>query len=89
MSHAMHHPRWALFYDFHTMPACPDVGEKFDVETFIDHVKACGVDCIVFPARCNLGMAYYDTAIGIRHPSLKYDLLGRLVDACQSRSSGS
>jgi len=86
MSHAMHHPRWALFYDFHTMPACPDVGEKFDVETFIDHVKACGVDYIVFPARCNLGMAYYDTAVGIRHPSLKYDLLGRLVDACQSRS---
>ena len=82
----MHQPKWALFYDFHTMPACPDVGKRFDVEAFTDRVKACGVDYVVFPARCNLGMAYYDTAIGIRHPSLEYDLLGRLAESCQRKS---
>lgn len=78
----MHTPTWSLFFDFHTMPAVPDVGARFDVEHFTDRIKACGVDYIVFPARCNLGMAYYDTRAGIRHPSLTYDLFGRLVEAC-------
>jgi hypothetical protein len=49
------------------------------------YFKACGVDYIVFPARCNLGMAYYDTEVGIRHPSLKYDLFGKLAEACRSK----
>ena len=35
-SSKMHQPKYCLFYDNHTMPACPDVGENFDVETFID-----------------------------------------------------
>ena len=59
----MHTPKWALFFDFHTMPACPDVGAGFDADAFADRVKACGVDYIVFPAKCNLGMAYYDTRV--------------------------
>lgn len=80
----MHTPRWSLFYDFHTMPACPDVGAGFDVDAFVEHLKRCGVDYVVFPARCNLGMAYYNTEVGIRHPSLEYDLLGRLVEACNA-----
>ncbi|MEM2702916.1 MAG: beta-galactosidase trimerization domain-containing protein [Candidatus Bathyarchaeia archaeon] len=78
----MHNPKWALFFDFHTMPACPDVGENFDVNAFIEHLKACKVDYVVFPARCNLGMAYYNTKVGIRHPSLKYDLFGKISEAC-------
>jgi len=77
--------RYSLFYDNHTMPACPDVGETFDAETFTDRIKRCGVDYLTFHARCNLGMAYYNTKIGIRHPSLKYDLLGKLADACQRK----
>ena len=27
-------PKWYLFYDFHTMPACPDVGARFDADAF-------------------------------------------------------
>jgi hypothetical protein len=81
----MHMPKWSLFFDFHTMPAVPDVGAGFDVKAFTDRVKACGVDYMVFPARCNLGMAYYNTKVGIRHDSLQYDLLGRLADACRKR----
>lgn len=81
----MHNPRWCLFFDFHTMPACPDVGEKFKVDEFTDRIKRCGVDYIVFPAKCNLGMCYYDTKIGNRHPSLKYDMFGKLVDACKKK----
>ena len=86
MTAGMHNPKWALFFDFHTMPACPDVGANFDVDAFTDRIKDCGVDYIVFPARCNLGMAYYNTRVGIRHPSLRYDLLGRIVEACRERA---
>ena len=81
----MHQPKYCLFYDNHTMPACPDVGANFDAEAFTDRIKRCGVDYLTFHARCNLGMAYYDTKIGIKHPSLKYDLFGKLADACQRK----
>ena len=81
----MHQPKYCLFYDNHTMPACPDVGETFDAEEFTDRIKACGVDYLTFHARCNLGMSYYDTKIGIKHPSLKYDLFGQLADACKRK----
>ena len=81
----MHTPKYCLFYDNHTMPACPDVGENFDVEAFTDRIKHCGVDYLTFHARCNLGMAYYDTKIGIKHPSLKYDLFGKLAEACKRK----
>jgi hypothetical protein len=53
----IHQPKYCLFYDNHTMPACPDVGETFDAEAFTDRIKACGVDYLTSHARCNLGMA--------------------------------
>ncbi|NLO01333.1 MAG: hypothetical protein GX126_03290, partial [Bacteroidales bacterium] len=81
----MYEPKYCLFYDNHTMQACPDVGETFDAEVFTDRIKACGVDYLTFHARCNQGMAYYDTKIGIKHPSLKYDLFGSLANACLKR----
>jgi hypothetical protein len=82
----MHKPKYCLFYDNHTMKACPDVGETFDAEKFTDRIKDCGADCLIFHARCNQGMAYYNTKTGIKHPSLKYDLFGRLADACQKKN---
>ncbi len=78
----MHFPKYSLFYDNHTMLACPDVGENFDVDVFTDRVKATNAGYLIFHARCNQGMAYYDTKIGIKHPSLKYDLFGQLAEAC-------
>lgn len=85
MTAAAHDPKWCFFFDFHTMPACPDVGAGFDAEVFADHIKACGVDFVVFPAKCNLGMAYYNTKAGTRHPSLDYDLFGRISAACKAK----
>src|SRR5688572_3870079 len=82
---AKHKPKRGIFYDFHTMPASPDIGANFDSEAVVDRIKACDADYIVFHARCNLGMAYYDTKVGIKHPSLKYDLFGRLAEACRQR----
>lgn len=81
----MHKPNWCLFFDFHTMPACPDVGAGFDFDAITDHIADCGVDYMVFPARCNLGTAYYNTKVGIRHPALTYDLIGELAEACNKR----
>ena len=40
----MYQPKYCLFYDNHTMPACPDVGKNFDAEAFTDRIKSCGVD---------------------------------------------
>jgi len=81
----MHIPKWALFFDFHTMPANPDVGKAFDMDAITDWIKECGVDFIVFPARCNLGTAYYPTKIGIPHPAMEGDLYGDLVAACHGK----
>lgn len=81
----MHRPKWCLFFDFHTMPACPEVGKHFDADALAQHAKACGVDFMVFPAKCNMGMAYYNTKVGIRHYSLDHDLFGELAEACRKR----
>jgi hypothetical protein len=78
----IHQPEYCLFYDNHTMPACPDVGENFDAKAFTDLIEGCGVDYLTFHARCNPWMAYYDAKTGIKHPSLKYDLFGKLAEAC-------
>ena len=81
----MHTPKWAFFFDFHTMPANPDVGKGFDMDAITDWFVECGVDYVVFPARCNLGMAYYPTKIGIPHPAMQRNLLGDLVEACRAK----
>ena len=74
--------QYGLFYDFHTSADIPDVGEKFDVEAFTDQVKSCGVDFITWHARCNQGNAYYDTRVGHRHPSLRFDMVRAIGEAC-------
>ncbi len=81
----MHTPKWCVFFDFHTMPANPDVGKAFDFDAITGRLADAGVDYMVFPARCNLGTAYYNTKVGIRHPALEYDLIGKLAEACVKR----
>lgn len=68
------------------MPANPDVGADFDAKAFAGRIRECGADFIVFPARCNQGMAYYPTKLGIPHPALKRDLFGDLVRACRAEN---
>ena len=55
----------------------------FDVEATADWFAGCGADYVVFPARCNLGTAYYNTKVGIRHAALEYDLIGKLAEGTQ------
>ena len=75
-------PQYALFYDFHTSPVLKGIGSKFDAEAFAARLERMKVDFVSFPARCNMGMAYYDTKIGIRHYGLDFDLFGTLAEAC-------
>lgn len=77
--------RYGLFYDFHTFARIPDVGAVFDAEAFTDQVKSCGVDFLTWHARCNQGNAYYDTKIGWRHPSLRFDMIRALGNACRKK----
>ncbi|MBO5924199.1 MAG: beta-galactosidase trimerization domain-containing protein [Lentisphaeria bacterium] len=79
----VYYPRYALFYDFHTSPMLKNIGKDFDAEAFAARLKANNIDFVSFPARCNMGMAYYDTKIGIRHYGLDFDLFGTLVEACK------
>lgn len=78
-------PQRAIHLDFHTMPAVPDVGADFDPDDFAATLADAHVDAITVFAKCNLGMAYYPTKVGVVHPSLKRDLLGEMVEACHRR----
>ena len=77
-------PKYAMFFDNHTSKACPDVGHYFDPEAFASHLEKAGVDLVGFHAKCNQGFCYFDTSLGIRHPSLPegFDLFGEVVRAC-------
>ena len=77
--------KYALFYDFHTSTVIPDVGANFDVEKFTDNLQECGIDFLTWHARCNQGNAYYNTRFGYRHPSLKFDLLGKIAESCHRK----
>ena len=83
----MYHPKNSMFFDFHTMQACPDVGHAFDAEEFAGQLQQAGVDLVGFHAKCNQGFCYFDTKTGIRHPSLPEgkDLFGEVVSACNRR----
>ncbi|OQA78353.1 MAG: hypothetical protein BWY31_04349 [Lentisphaerae bacterium ADurb.Bin242] len=83
----MHHPKFVLFFDNHTMKACPDVGHNYHADEFAQNLKEVGADLVGFHAKCNQGFCYYDTQIGVRHPSLPagFDLFGETVRACKER----
>jgi hypothetical protein len=70
-----------IHLDFHTGEWIPDVGADFDAEAFTATLKRAHVNSINVFAKCMHGYAYYDTAIAVRHPSLKRDLLGEMLHA--------
>jgi len=71
-----------IHLDFHTSPHIPDVGASFDADEFAAALKNAHVDSVTCFAKCHHGMSYYDTKVGVRHPSLKFDLLGAQIEAC-------
>ena len=83
----MNHPKYAMFFDMHTMQACPDVGHDFCAEEFAQNLKNAHVELVGFHAKCNQGFCYFDTKTGIRHPALPEgkDLFGEVVESCSRR----
>lgn len=77
------YPLRSVHIDFHTMPKVDDVGADFDPDDFVRTLKDAHIDAVNVFAKCNLGFAYYPTEIGIPHPGLQCDLLGRMVEACR------
>ncbi len=70
--------------DFHTSELIPDVGADWDTASFIRTLSGARVNSINVFAKDHHGYAFYDTAIAIKHPSLKIDLLGEMVRGCRS-----
>uniref|UniRef100_Q027I9 Beta-galactosidase trimerisation domain-containing protein n=1 Tax=Solibacter usitatus (strain Ellin6076) TaxID=234267 RepID=Q027I9_SOLUE len=65
--------------DFHNGELIPDIGAEFDVREFVAVLKKARVNSVNIFAKCMHGYAYYQTKIGVPHPSLKIDLLGEML----------
>ncbi|MFI3214728.1 MAG: hypothetical protein R3Y24_15545 [Eubacteriales bacterium] len=70
-------PYREIHLDFHTPPVIGDVGTEFCPEEFVKILKDAHVNGINVFAKCHHGMSYYDTKLGIKHPSCKQDLMGK------------
>lgn len=80
----MHNLRFRQVHlDFHTSPAIPGIGERFDKTKWQDTLKAGHVDSITCFGICHHGWNYNDTKVGKRHPHLSFDLLRAQFDACK------
>ncbi len=71
-----------IHLDFHTSPFVTGVGADFDAPEFARVLKEAAVNSITIFAKCHHGMAYYPTKVGVRHPNLKVDLVGGMIEAC-------
>jgi hypothetical protein len=71
-----------IHLDFHTSPAVTGVGEAFRAEEFARVLTEAAVNSITIFGKCHHGMSYYPTKVGVRHPSLKIDLVGEMIEAC-------
>jgi len=71
-----------IHLDFHTSPLITDVGAEFDPDEFVRVLKEASVNSINIFAKCHHGMSYYPTKVGVMHPHLKFDLLGKMIEAC-------
>ncbi len=79
----------AVHFDFHNMPALPDLGDDFCAEKFVQTLVDAKVKYINFFARCNLGYSYYPTKVGRMHPYLKgRDIFGELLAECHKHDIG-
>lgn len=76
----MNIPFRQIHLDFHTASIIPDVGADFDVSDFVNTLKEAHVNSINIFAKCHHGMCYYPTKTGVMHPSLKFDLMGEMIE---------
>lgn len=71
-----------IHLDFHTSPAIPGIGARFDKAQFQEALKTGNVDSITCFSSCHHGWSYHPTEVGAMHPHLDFDLLRAQIDAC-------
>lgn len=77
--------RWRKVHlDFHNSQHVDSIGDRFDPESFISTLREARVDSIVLFAKDMHGFAYYPSRHAPVHPGLRFDLLGRQVEACRA-----
>lgn len=81
-------PHRQVHLDFHTSEHIPGVGADFEPGRFADTLKQAQVDSVVLFAKCHHGWSYYDTGVGVRHPTLDFDLLNAQISACRDVGIG-
>ncbi|MBT3381411.1 MAG: hypothetical protein HN742_36645 [Lentisphaerae bacterium] len=80
----MHHLRFRQIHlDFHTSEQIEGIGERFDKAHWQATLKKANVNSVTCFATCHHGWAYYETAVGEKHPHLTTDLLREQFDACK------
>ena len=67
--------------DFHTSPYIPNIGERFDKKQFQEQLIKGNVQSITLFAKCHHGYTTYPSKIGVMHPNLKFDLIGKQIEA--------
>lgn len=70
-----------IHLDFHTSEKIFNIGENFSKEQFQKALKIGHVDSITMFSKCHHGWAYHPSKANVMHPNLKFDLLGKMIDA--------
>ena len=73
-----------IHLDFHTSEAIPGVGSEWNKAHFQEMLQRGRVNSINIFAKCHHGWCYYPTKVPLSamHPSLSFDLLGAMIEAC-------
>ena len=72
-----------IHLDFHTGPAIPGIGERFDKAQFQAALTTGHVDSITCFSSGHHGWSYHPTDVAQIHPNLSFDLLGAQMEACR------
>ncbi len=77
----MHIASRQVHLDFHTSEQIEKIGRKFDKRQWQAALKAAHLNSITVFAKCHHGNCYYPAQSGTMHPHLKFDLMGRQIEA--------
>jgi len=70
-----------ILIDNHRGPYGAHTLSQVDPAAHLAALRAIGTDAVLLQAKCHWGHAYYDTAIGTRHPALDCDLIAAQTQA--------
>ena len=74
-----------IHLDFHCSEHIKEIGKCFDKNIFQKRLLEANVTSINLFAKCHHGWSYYPSSVGIVHPHLNFDLLGKQIAACKEK----